>query len=236
MPPERTRGVTRSARKKQRRKRLLAALGPIPPALVAGGLRLLASTWRVSFSGAEDLFARWDRGEKVIIASWHNRLLMMAPVARGRRLCIMVSAHRDGELATRALGGWGIHVVRGSASRGGVGGFLGLVGAYRAGHSLAVLPDGPRGPVYVAKPGVIHLGKATGAPIFPVVAKASRFVRLGSWDHLIVPLPFARVSFVAGPSVRVARGVSRREIDELRSTLEATLTDLTRELEGPVAS
>ena len=63
--------MTRGARKKWR-KRLLAALGPIPPALVAGGLRLLASTWRVSFSGEEDLFARWDRGEKVIIASWHT--------------------------------------------------------------------------------------------------------------------------------------------------------------------
>ena len=89
----------------------------------------------------------------------HPRLLAQPPadaadVTAGQPVCIMVSQHRDGEIATGLLGAWGVATVRGSATRGAVGGFLRLVDAYRHGHNLAVLPDGPRGPRYVAKPGV----------------------------------------------------------------------------------
>ena len=110
---------------------------------------------RIQYVDADDLFARWARGEQIILAFWHNRVVMM-PIpyqGRGRKVCIMNSQHRDGEIATRALERWGIRSVRGSATRGGAGGFLQLVNAFRDGYDLAVVPDGPRGPRYVVKRG-----------------------------------------------------------------------------------
>ncbi len=217
------------------RRPLLRVLTVVGPPVVSMALRALQLTLRTEFVNANELFARWARGERVIIAFWHDRLLMMPIAASGVRICTMVSQHRDGEIATRALARWGIDTVRGSATRGGIGGFLRLVGAYRGGSSLAVVPDGPRGPRYAAKPGVIHLAKATGGVIFPVTYAANRAAHLRSWDRLVVPLPFARVTVEVGEPLRVPAGAGEEELETQRQLLERRLSDLTRVAEARLA-
>ena len=216
--------ATRAHRRRHRWQAFLTAAAPV---LISMALRLLALTVRVRYVGAEDLFARWARGEQVILAFWHNRVVMMPIAGRGQRLCIMNSQSRDGEIATRALARWGIRSVRGSATRGGAGGFLQLVRAFRDGYQLAVVPDGPRGPRYVAKPGVIHLARATGAVIVPVTYAAAWERRLGTWDRLLVPLPFARVEFRIADSLAVPRDANDEQVEALRSELEARLNAIT---------
>lgn len=206
------------------------------PALLSATLRLLAWTVRVTMVNADELFGRWARGDRVIVAFWHNRSLMMPLAASGQPICIMNSQHRDGEIATRAAARWGIDCVRGSATRGGAGGFLQLVRAYRRGFNLAVVPDGPRGPRCRAKPGVIHLAKATGAPIIPVSFAASRSRELGSWDRLVIPLPFARVAFVIGEAIEVPRHADDATVEEFRVRLESRLDEAARRAEEAVAS
>jgi lysophospholipid acyltransferase (LPLAT)-like uncharacterized protein len=201
------------------------------PAVIAAALRVLSWTWRVEFADAEDLFACWQRGERAIIAFWHDRLLMMPVAARGQRVCVLVSQHRDGEIAARVLRRWGIEVVRGSATRGGARGFLDMVEAHRAGFNIAILPDGPRGPRHVVKAGVVYLARATGAPIFPVSATARPAARLRSWDRMIVPLPFARVVLCAGEPLAIPAGTGREELEVHRRALEERLSDVTRSVE-----
>jgi lysophospholipid acyltransferase (LPLAT)-like uncharacterized protein len=218
------------------RARLLGVLVRVAPVLVSGSLRLLAKTLRIEYRAAASLFEAWARGEQVIVAFWHNRSVLMPIPYRGAKMCIMNSQHRDGEIATRALARWGIHSVRGSATRGGIGGFLQLVGAYRSGYDLAVVPDGPRGPQCIVKPGVIHLAKATGARIFPVTYAATWKVRLNSWDRLIIPLPLARVQFVVGEPIQVDRRADDREIERQRHALEDSLNEITATADLAVAT
>jgi len=213
------------------RKPLLRVVTALAPPIVGWLLRLVAWTLRTDFSRCAALRSRWDRGDRVIVAFWHNRLMMMPPLAAGVPVSIMVSHHRDGEIATRVLAPLGIRTVRGSSTRGGVSGFRRLVQAYRLGDTLGVVPDGPRGPRYEAKPGVIRLGKATGATIFPVSCAASRFIELRSWDRLIVPLPFSRVTFLAGVPIDVARDARGEELESYRRVLAHQLTELTRAAE-----
>jgi lysophospholipid acyltransferase (LPLAT)-like uncharacterized protein len=210
-------------------------LTSVAPLLLSGALRLLAKTVRIEYLHGEELFGRWARGEQLIVAFWHNRVVMMPIPSRGRKLCIMNSQSRDGEIATRALARWGIRSVRGSATRGGAAGFMRLVNAYRAGYDLAVVPDGPRGPRYVVKPGVIHLARVTGAPIVPVTYAASRIRQLRSWDRLIIPLPFSRVLYVIGEPLRVPRDADDRDLEALRCELEARLNTITQAAETEVA-
>jgi len=205
------------------------------PRLLSGALHALAKTARIAYAGSmPELFERWRRGEQVIVAFWHNRVVMMPIPARGHQVCIMNSQSRDGEIASRALERWGIRCVRGSATRGGVGGFMQLVSAYRDGDSLAVVPDGPRGPRYVVKAGVIHLARATGAPIFAVSFAASRQRQLRSWDRLIIPLPWSRVVYVGGEPLCVPRHADADEVDRLRQELEARLNAATQSAEAQV--
>jgi lysophospholipid acyltransferase (LPLAT)-like uncharacterized protein len=212
------------------------SLARLAPPILRIALRLLRWTLRIDTVGDEALRARWARGERAIVSFWHNRLLMLPLIADGRPICVMVSHHRDGEIATNLLASWGVTTVRGSASRGAVAGFLRLVDAYRHGHNVAVLPDGPRGPRYVAKPGVVRLAKAVGSPIYPISYAANRVARLRSWDGLIIPLPFARVRIQIGEALDVPAHASAEQLDLCRSELEQRLIALTESVEASVAA
>jgi lysophospholipid acyltransferase (LPLAT)-like uncharacterized protein len=141
----------------------------------------------------------------------------------------MNSRHRDGALITRAIEGLGIEVVRGSSTRGWVGGLRGLLAAHRSGRDLVVVPDGPRGPRCRAKTGVLQLARATGAPIFPVSNSARpAIVARRSWDWLSVPLPGARVVYVVEEPVWVPPDADGPELEDLRALLEIRLNRATR--------
>jgi lysophospholipid acyltransferase (LPLAT)-like uncharacterized protein len=233
--------VAQGVRSRSRRERwwrrgfFLALLMWLAPRLLSAALRLLKLTVRLEYRGAERLFEAWQRGERVIVAFWHNRVVMMPIAYGGAKVCIMNSQSRDGEIASRALARWGIRSVRGSATRGGAGGFMQLVNAFRRGYDLAVVPDGPRGPRYVVKAGVIHLARATGAPVFPVSYAATRQRQLRSWDRLLIPLPFARVVYMVGEPLLVPRQAEDTDIESLRQELEARLQAVTAAAETEIA-
>src|SRR2546422_4122945 len=108
--------------------------------LALGALWLLGKTTRKRYIGAEELFARWQRRDQVILAFWHNRLLLMLFPYRGQKACIMNSAHRDGEIITRVSKRFGISAVRGSSTRGWLGGLKCMMAAYRRGAEPTWLP------------------------------------------------------------------------------------------------
>ena len=102
------------------RRRVLAALAALAPLLLRPLLRLLHASLRIETVGGEALQARWQRGERAVLACWHNRLLMIPLAAARQPVSIMISQHRDGELGTGLLRSWGVTAVRGSATRGAV--------------------------------------------------------------------------------------------------------------------
>ncbi len=196
-------------------------------ALALCALWFLAKTTRKRFIGAEDLLARWERKEQVILAFWHGRILLMRFPYRGEKACVMNSMHRDGEIITRVLKRFGVSAVRGSSTRGWMGGLKGMIAAYRQGYDLLVVPDGPRGPRYQVKSGVLQLARVTGAPIFPVTYGAKWKITVKSWDRLLIPLPFSRITYVAGQPIQVPADASPEMMEMKRQELEHTLTTIT---------
>lgn len=146
----------------------------LAPPLAAAVIRALGRTMRIETVGDDAIAARWRAGEPNIIAFWHGRQLMLPLAYGGRGLDILISRHRDGELISRAMRSFGFSSVRGSTTRGGSAALKTLIERGRAGRDLAVTPDGPKGPRQVAQPGVIHLAKVTGFPIFPLTFGASK--------------------------------------------------------------
>ena len=183
-------------------------------------IRLLAASVRIRCHGDAEQRRREAAGERMILAFWHRHLLLMPYGYRGRRISVLVSRHRDGELIARTVARLGIDCSRGSTTRGGVAGLRALLRKARAGYDLAFTPDGPRGPAGKVQPGVIQAAAATGFPIQPVALAASRCRRLGSWDPLVVPLPFSTVHFVYGEPLAVAR---RSPLAPAAAELEARL-------------
>jgi lysophospholipid acyltransferase (LPLAT)-like uncharacterized protein len=209
-----------------RRYRLLLAVAGFAGALL---LRLLGATWRVRIAG-EDPFSR---GGPLVAAAWHRGLLIAAYCWRNRGLVIPISQSRDGDLADSVLRHLGFAAsARGSSSRGATSLLRSLIRRASAGEPVGFLPDGPRGPARAAKPGVIALAAASGAPLVPVGISASPSKRFGSWDRAMLPLPFARVTCRYGEPIRVPKKATKDVLEELRGELEETLDRINLELDA----
>lgn len=151
--------------------------------------------------------APMDRSQGAVITFWHGRILM-APwlywKLRGKRSAapyMLISQHGDGRIiavATRLLG---IRSVAGSSSRGGLRALLELIRVARDGSDIGFTPDGPRGPRYEVKEGVILAAVKTGHPILPCTYSTQHRWQLRSWDGMIVPKPFSRGVVIVGEPI-----------------------------------
>jgi hypothetical protein len=189
-------------------------------------------TVRFSTEGETGYSTEWDAGRPVIFLLWHGRLLPLSWFHRTWKLVTLISPSRDGEYIAHVVGRWGYTVVRGSSSRRGGAALRELVRFVRAGRSIAVTPDGPRGPREKLKPGVLLVAQLTGCALVPVAAAADRAWWFEGWDRFLVPRPFARVRIAYGRPVRVRRDATEAELTEATSVLEDTLGELTARVEA----
>ncbi len=181
----------------------------IAVSLLDRGLRALASSWRFEIVGQDHLAGIRPGGQPAIWALWHGHLLPLLWLHRHDGTTLLVSRHRDGERFARVASRWGYRMLRGSSTRGGAAALLGLIRSLRRGSQIAIAADGPRGPRESAKPGAAAAALSTGAPIVPVAVSARPAWRLGTWDGLLVPAPWARVRVAYGPPLHLASGRDR---------------------------
>ncbi len=142
--------------------------------LGAATIRLLGRSMSLKTYGSERVDRLYQEGRNIILAFWHGQQLMIPLGYRGRRVRVLISQHRDGELVCRVIKRFGFEAVRGSTTRGGHAALRQLVHWGRQGADLAVTPDGPRGPRCRVQPGVVVLAKLTGIPILPLTFACSK--------------------------------------------------------------
>jgi lysophospholipid acyltransferase (LPLAT)-like uncharacterized protein len=190
-------------------------------------VRAYASSWRY-----EELHAERKRGAQesggVILAMWHGRMLCPVPLYKGQDFTILVSASGDGDLSEALLRGFGYDVVRGSASRGGASALRKMLAALGRGSTLAVTPDGPRGPRHSVNPGPAWIARATGHPILPAGYACTPRRELSSWDRYSIPKRGARVVASYGEPIYVARSAQRQELEAVSRTLHESLMNAER--------
>jgi lysophospholipid acyltransferase (LPLAT)-like uncharacterized protein len=209
------------------------ARGALAP-LVAWLLRAFARTWRVERRGP-DPFAAGHAGN-LLGATWHRNLLVAAGIFRDTGVHAAVSSSRDGEHITAVMRHLGLaYALRGSSSRDGVTALRGMLRVADDGGPLAIFPDGPKGPARIVKPGAIAVARLSGRPVVPVGISARPCLRFGSWDRMLLPLPFARVACHFGEAVAVQRDADPGRQEAARLELEARLEQLTRVLDAELA-
>lgn len=196
----------------------------------------LAATVRFRIDDRSGYFSGASK-EAIVFAIWHNRLgLALALYERyvrraqpDRKLAGLISASRDGGLLACLVEMFKMQPVRGSSSRRGAQALRELVGWGERGYDLAITPDGPRGPCYTVRDGVVAAAQLTGLPIVPVSYRLNWKIRLQSWDRFQIPLPFARCDITTGRALRVPREASEAERETLRQQLEAEMRAITQD-------
>jgi lysophospholipid acyltransferase (LPLAT)-like uncharacterized protein len=112
---------------------------------------------------------------------------------RQQRLVALVSASKDGAWLAAFFKLMGIDAARGSSSWRGMQALREMLAARQSGADIGITPDGPRGPCYDLKPGVVLLARLSHAPMILYCARFRSAWRLRSWDKFYIPKPFSTV-------------------------------------------
>lgn len=194
----------------------------------------LSRTLRVREVNSEDIQARLAAREGQILVTWHGQTLIPMHYMRDRGVVVMVSPSRDGDIQARVFDRYGWQPIRGSTSRGGARALMSAVKHLREGRTLALAPDGPRGPAEIPHTGAVFMAWKSGCPLVPAGISAWPHWHMKSWDRYLVPRPFARTAIVFGEPIIVPPESTEEDIIATRWDLRDSLVYLTARAEEMV--
>jgi hypothetical protein len=73
----------------------------------------------------------------------------------------------------------------------------------RQGYSTVLNPDGPHGPAFVLKKGILHLSLKSGVPVVAVRFLSSSFRELRTWDRKKLSYPFSKIKMEIGDPIQI---------------------------------
>jgi lysophospholipid acyltransferase (LPLAT)-like uncharacterized protein len=179
-----------------------------------------------------DVFRKgWN--ENAFFLAWHETVLITTWRFGSRHWSVLISKSADGELIAGTARSLGWRTVRGSASRGAVGGLKGMLAPDpRTGKiQAAFTADGPRGPRRKLKPGILLAAARTGAPILPSGVATSGDKRARSWDRMLLPRLFGRYAIELGPPIHLPPDLDEAAIATWTMRVEAEMERLTAKAE-----
>ena len=186
-------------------------------AILAFFVKLLSLTYRVSYDdpcGWLEKESPWPS----VVALWHNRIIFTASFVRKamlQKMTVLISNSRDGEYITAFIRFFGLNVVRGSSSKGGIQALVDLINEVKKGHSVILTLDGPRGPKYSIHLGAIAIAQRQSVPIIPLSLNAESYWQARSWDNTQIPKPFSKVVFKVGTPLMLPADLPMEEAEQL---------------------
>lgn len=135
-----------------------------------------------------------------VILFWHGKLALM-PFAfkhyrqKDKKAYVIISYHKDGEQIAKIIKLFSLNAVRGSTSKGASTALRAAFKVLEQNDDIILTPDGPRGPYHSISDGSIILAQKKGLKIRILNYEASRFWEFKSWDKMILPKPFSKITY-----------------------------------------
>lgn len=171
----------------------------------------------------------YDPNLPCIYAVWHGWQYGLLNIFPRKRIHLLVSPSNDGEIITRISQNLGYSIIRGSIGRDGSKALREILKTLKKGDSIAYTVDGPKGPIFKVKEGVIKIAQMSQVPIVPIVPHAAWKGEAPTWDRYQIPLWFTKMVSVCGEPIHIPRELSPEQIEEYRSKLEEELFRLQKE-------
>jgi len=191
-------------------------------------IRLLDFTYRYRVFGIEnrEQAVNHHKNRTFAIASWHGNSFAGVLGHAWQNFSPLCSHSKDGSMVAFLCERIGQKPVRGSSSRGGGEAREQLVRHLASGSNPAFTVDGPKGPIYDAKPGIIAVAKAGSCAILPLCAMGEKNWVLRSWDRLHIPKPFSRIAIAYGKPLTIPVDADEKLFEDTRQALNTALKSM----------
>ncbi len=190
-------------------------------------IRIIGFTWFIKIDNPfNSPTPKNAKDKKIIFAFWHNRIAVMTYFYRNCNITAMISQSRDGELIAKTAKLLGHNAVRGSSTRNSKQALDEAIELLKQNKNLAITPDGPQGPKYKLKAGIIDMAKKTGALIIPMSYKSTRNYVFSSWDNFILPKPFSKITISFGKPIKVPKKLSSEDFELIKNKTENIMKKL----------
>jgi hypothetical protein len=196
-------------------------------------LQILCKSLKISIENGEVIDKLKKENRNYVLAFWHGTMLLPWYLHRNMDMAALISKSKDGDLLTRLLKNWNYQVVRGSSSEGGDTALGIMIDFARNKNSLAITPDGPKGPPFKLKAGAVITAKKSGLPLVLLgIGFRNKRILEKSWDKFQVPKFFSSVKVIYSDPIYVERNLSYEQTSDVIKGCEARLNELQKEAEG----
>ncbi|MEM9392743.1 MAG: DUF374 domain-containing protein [Pseudomonadota bacterium] len=199
---------------------------------VYGYLWLCYATTRWDRHGFEEMNDFVRSGQPVLTVIWHERLWMspfLFDTTLGK-ICSITSESRIAYTGKFLLRRFDFETIMIDPKKNPVGLNRQLFRRIREGYSIAISPDGTRGPPRVAKSFPITWARKTKMPVFCATFAVRWRLKTPTWDRSHIPLPFNRgVLMVRRWEEEISDAAHEQDIDTLTLKLEEALNAFTDE-------
>lgn len=191
-------------------------------------VRSFGATFRIKVLNYEAI-EKLEGGK--ILCGWHGRSMIASIYFRKKGFWVIISKSKDGEIQTHVFENLGFNIIRGSTGRGGERALIESIRELRKGATMAITPDGPRGPNKVVQGGIMVMAKKADSWLVPCGVSARPRFLAKSWDRYMIPLPFSKCLMNFGTPVKVPFDATDDQIEQIRLAFQAEITRLEEEAE-----
>ena len=150
-----------------------------------------------------------------VLAFWHGTMILPWYLHGTQNFAALTSKSKDGDLLAKILKKWKYKVIRGSSSTGGEVALGIMVDYAKNKYSVAITPDGPRGPRHEFKAGAAITAKKSGIPLVLVGVGFKRKKILNNWDKFEIPYFFTKAKITYSQPVYINKNFTYEETSEV---------------------
>lgn len=190
-------------------------------------LKIISKTLKVKVIMSEKI----DLEDNYVCGFWHNKLIGASLTLTNftKKRAVLASPSKDGELIAVPLEKLGFTIVRGSSGKDSIKAVLKLVKLIKSGYSAGTPLDGPKGPMYEVKPGMIYLAQKSNKAIVPIgIAFSRKWVFTKTWDKFQLPKPFSKLICIIGDPIFIPEEDKKEDYVDL---IKERLMELDRQAE-----
>lgn len=184
-------------------------------------IMLIKLTLKIEIIGKENM----SEEKPYVLALWHNKVVATV-LALGfiKKRAGLASPSADGELISVPLEKLGYKMIRGSSGKDSVKGLVQLIKAVKEGYTIGTPLDGPKGPKFEAKQGMMYVAQKSGRPmVFMGAAYSKKWVLSKTWDKCQIPKPFSKVVCVISEPFYLEKSIP---VEDYKEIVEKKLNDI----------